>query len=313
MMFHPELDPDSPSTHVPGALELLNSNALRGGKRFRPLLLTMVSEALGVPRNVAAPYAVAAERIHNATLLHDDVIDESNSRRGKPTLNANGKNRQAVLGGDLLLAEALRDLGKTENHLALQSLFDVLVELSEGEWLQLEARNQLEITERHLIEVAAKKTGSLISWCCATPALLIEGPTPNLPAHATLRRMGQHLGIAFQMLDDCMDFDRRSGKPFAQDLREGQINFVIFELLLDQPKWRNGIFSERTITELSNGTTFPLASALDRTLSKAGLEIASARAHLERAGFSARVNQRIDEGIFLPFLSQIEEFRKKKT
>jgi geranylgeranyl pyrophosphate synthase len=310
-MIEPSLDPENLLTDVPGGLALLNVFALSGGKQFRPQLLLLVSDALKVPRHVAAPYAVAAERIHNATLLHDDVIDESTRRRGKPTLNALGQNQHAVLGGDLLLAEALRDLGKTENLLALQTIFEVLVELSEGEWLQLEARYHVDVTERHLYEVAAKKTGSLIAWCCATPSLLVQSATADMVAAPGLKQMGRHLGIAFQLVDDCLDFDSKSGKPFAQDLREGQVNFVTLDLMEHDSQWKPEFFSAGTIAQLSEHPERTLLPSINRTLAKAEREIASAEAHLIHACLSPDVTDEIHNRVLEPFLKQVRGYKER--
>ena len=296
---------DSEELSLPGGIALLNGQ-LTDGKRFRPQLLMRVADCLGVAAPLAAPYAIAVERIHNATLLHDDVVDEAQVRRNKPTLNASGENRKAILAGDLLLARALRDLGASANRGALEELFEVLVELTEGEWLQLESRYRLEVGERHLYEVARKKTASLIRWCCSVPGHLL-GSLPK-GSTASLGVFGTHLGIAFQLMDDCLDFDPASGKPFAQDLAEGQVNFVTQNLLRQSPEWRAEI--EARLGRPNSGA-FPagLSVSLRRALlsvrRQAELEIETARASLAQSSLAASVQARLDEEVTQPVISQL--------
>jgi geranylgeranyl pyrophosphate synthase len=282
-----ELNAHVQNSDLPGGLDLLNEFALSGGKKFRPRLVTRLAECLGLSLEQVTPFAIASERIHCATLLHDDVIDESSVRRGKATLNAQGENRKAVLGGDLLLAETLRDLSTTGDAVALRELFLVLVELAEGEWLQLEARNRADVEWRHLREVAKKKTGSLIGWCCWVPAHLA-----HLETSENFKKMGIALGVAFQMLDDCIDFDSTSGKPFANDILEGQVNFVIQNLLSHDPSWREDLFSQKSIDRLRGPESAALASSIEFVLNQAEVELAVARDYLARSQISP---QRIEE------------------
>lgn len=266
-------------TQLPGAFELINEFALSGGKQFRPRLLLRVAECMGVDAAVAEPFAKAAERVHGATLLHDDVIDESTQRRGKPTLNAAGQNRRAILSGDLLLAQALKEVGRTGHLSAICSLFDVLVDLTEGELLQLEARNNTRVDERHLLEVARKKTGSLIGWCFGVPAQILGAESLTV----VLRSVGVSIGIVFQMLDDVVDFDLLSGKPFAQDLQEGLLNFVMLEVLRIDPRLRSRVFDPVWVDQFKRQHPPALSEGIRRTLAKAEVELAVARASLQRA------------------------------
>jgi len=309
-MINPRLDASMEASGLPGCVDLLNDFALSGGKQLRPTLVLTISGALGVSHDEALPYAIAAERVHGASLLHDDVIDESTVRRGRSTFNASGKNRQAVLAGDLLLAEALRGLSKTRNYLALENLIDVLATLSEGELLQNEARNQIEVSERHLFEVATKKTGSLIAWCCATPLLIKELPAMDSIKYTALKRLGLHVGTAFQLIDDCIDFDSSSGKPFAQDLREGLINFVTCYLLEQTPQLKQTLFSEEAVSHIQKSLAPALNISIKRTLDKAKIEVSSASAYLERAGFDSIFNKTIHDKVLQPFYDRIDLLEK---
>lgn len=219
--------------HIPDLEVLLSRTVLDGGKRFRPVLCFLTGSLLGVPLEKVAPYARVAEFIHAATLAHDDVIDEAATRRRKPTLNAEIGNARAVLAGDILLARVVREIAALGNLQILDEGAKVLEDLVQGEWLQLDRRDVIQ-TERSRLEAAAeKKTSSLIAWCCTTPGRLSQG-SPELIEH--LRALGVGLGLIFQMADDIIDFEENGEKPFAQDLREGLVNFVTFELLGKHPE-----------------------------------------------------------------------------
>jgi octaprenyl-diphosphate synthase len=307
--FH--FDLDSLSSDTPGGLDVLNDFALSRGKRFRPLLLMKVAACLSVQPTIAAPFAVIIERIHNATLLHDDVVDESPSRRGRATINASGENKKAILGGDLLLARTLQDLGDSGNSSIIRDMFGVLVELTEGEWLQLEARHHFEVELRHLRQVARKKTGSLIGWCCAIPARL-RGDRDSLVD--SLREFGVSIGVAFQLIDDCLDFDQSSGKPFAQDLKEGQINFVTRDLLEKSPHLKLEIkshFASPASGDFSADFMRELESAKKRVLELAEREIVSAGSKISFSALKALERQRLEDEVLSPFLRQISAMREK--
>ncbi len=213
---------------VPEIESLLNRSVLWGGKRLRPLLTLLVADALGIKLSTVAPYARAAEFTHAATLAHDDVIDEAATRRHRPTINSRSSNSRAVLAGDFLLAQALKELCQDPSGSLISGLSQVLVDMVSGEWLQLEARGVIEVSAQHLDEVARKKTASLLSWCCSV------GPTlKGLDASVVdrFRQLGFHLGLAFQQVDDVIDFEVGGEKPFAQDLREGLVNRVTYEMI----------------------------------------------------------------------------------
>ena len=217
---------------VPEIDVLLGKTVLFRGKKFRPMLCFLMGQLFRLPVESLSPYARAAEFVHAATLAHDDVIDESVVRRKRPTLNARSTNARAVLAGDLLLARVMSELSDLGNIDVIRDLSGTVEELVTGEWLQLEARKVLSIHREHLETVAKMKTASLMIWCCGTPARLVKAEEKILNA---CRKYGECLGIAFQMIDDIIDYDAKGDKPFAQDLREGLVNYVTFELLLENP------------------------------------------------------------------------------
>jgi octaprenyl-diphosphate synthase len=299
-------------TDVPGGVRVLNEFALEGGKKFRPQLMLTAAETLGIDEKKIESYAVAVERIHNATLLHDDVIDESPKRRGRATINAKGENKKAILCGDLLLARTLQTLGEEAEPIVMKDLFDVLVDLMEGELLQLEARNRMEVGERHLLEVARKKTGSLMGWSCRVPARLLEASHSDSARSNQLsdrfNQLGVHLGIAFQMADDCLDFSSASGKPFAQDLNEGQVNFVVQALLEAHPEFKTEVEGKMAHPEreLSSGFLSEIPGALRCIARRAEIELAAAESLLLSSGLKTKECEPLIEKIIRPFADQLK-------
>jgi geranylgeranyl pyrophosphate synthase len=223
---------DAPA-HIPEIPQLLQNTLLVGGKRLRPALCFLMGRLLGVSTEKLAPFARAAELTHAATLAHDDVTDEAERRRNRPTLNAVTGNSRAVLTGDLLLARVLREIADQGNPEVLRDMTVVYEDLVTGEWLQLEARGKIDVTRELLERIARHKTGSLLRWCCSTPARLAERGPEFI---RTAEKLGETLGLAFQMIDDVIDFEVGGEKPFAQDLREGTVNFVTLAMIERRPE-----------------------------------------------------------------------------
>lgn len=217
---------------VPEIDALLEKTVLFRGKKFRPTLCFLMGQLFRIPPEKTAAYARSAEFVHAATLAHDDVIDESPVRRNRPTLNARASNARAVLAGDLLLARVMSELSSLGQLEIIKSLAYTVEELVSGEWLQLEARKICRVNRHHLETVAKKKTASLMIWCCETPARLVGADEKTVQACG---KFGECLGIAFQLIDDIIDYDVTGGKPLAQDLREGLVNYVTFEMIEETP------------------------------------------------------------------------------
>ncbi len=213
---------------LPELPELLNRTVANGGKRLRPALLFLLADLFDVSSTRATPYARAAELLHAATLVHDDVVDEALVRRGRPTVNAETSNARAVLAGDLLLSRVIGEMASLGDVVALRGLSDTLEMLVDGEWRQLGARGRIDVSRDELEITAQRKTASLMEWCCWVPALLAG---KSAATQERCRELGRIVGLAFQMKDDELDFSRSGEKPFAQDLREGLANFLTVELL----------------------------------------------------------------------------------
>jgi len=208
-----------------------------GGKRFRPALAILFYKLLGErgPKCELIELATVLELIHLATLVHDDVIDESEERRGGPSLWKAWSNRMAVLQGDFIFSRVFKLLNRQEERLRLL-IIETVEQLLEGELLQEDLRWQIP-TEEEYFEVIRRKTAALISAACTVGALLGDPAIPEEDLRA-IRRAGVHLGTAYQLVDDLLDIfgDERLGKPTWKDRDEGWITLPFIRLLRRLPE-----------------------------------------------------------------------------
>ncbi|MBF0442992.1 MAG: polyprenyl synthetase family protein, partial [Oligoflexales bacterium] len=200
---------------------------LSGGKRLRPILTYTVSDIFGVSHKIVEPYCRAIELIHAASLAHDDVIDNADIRRGKPSINVVATNRKAILSGDYLLANVLMEVSRLRRADIIEELSEVISELAEGEWIQIENSSKRFLTWNDIEEVALKKTGSIMRLCCTIPAFLSDAPKETL---YTAQKLGEKFGTAFQLANDILDFKREDSSGF-QDIKSGVISSVVFHAL----------------------------------------------------------------------------------
>lgn len=208
--------------------EILSRTVLKGGKRLRPLLTYLVANLFLIDLEDITPFARATELVHAASLSHDDVIDNATLRRGAPSINILATNKKAVLAGDYLLSSVIVDLSATGNLALVKEMSLVIKDLSEGEWLQLDLISSRQYTRKLIREIALKKTSSVMSYCTVAPAVFANMPDEiqNL-----CRQFGQSLGLAFQLIDDTLDYSGDSMKDQELDLQNGIVNAVVFELL----------------------------------------------------------------------------------
>ncbi len=193
-----------------------------GGKRLRPMLLLLAAKALGEVNEKHLILAAVVEFIHTATLLHDDVVDESDLRRGKESANAVWGNAASVLVGDYLYSSAFEMMVRTDNMRVMGLLSKTTTAIAEGEVLQLLNCNNPETTEAKYLDVIARKTAILFSAATQLGAI-ISGSTIEI--ETALANYGQHLGIAFQLIDDALDYKASAeelGKNLGDDLAEGK-------------------------------------------------------------------------------------------
>ncbi|HEY8279217.1 MAG TPA: polyprenyl synthetase family protein [Bdellovibrionota bacterium] len=192
-----------------------------GGKRVRPLLIALLGRALDQPFSRLASCAVAAELVHTATLLHDDILDGATTRRGRITAHLKYGAHTAILSGDALLSKAISDMAELGDPEVLKRLAQTVRELVEGECLQADLMGRVHSDVEAVLEVARRKTASLFAW-----SGWVSGHRAGRHAE-DLFQFGTHLGLAFQLLDDIIDWEgKNTGKQLFQDLHETKLNSV---------------------------------------------------------------------------------------
>lgn len=216
----------------------INATLKNTGKLFRPALLMLTSKACnhGSTTHDDIETAAVAELIHTATLIHDDVLDDADLRRGQATLKHLEGNRIAILAGDFLLAQASLKLSKLNNCRLVSIYAKVLADLCDGELLQLEQNKDLSTSWESYLRKTACKTATLFEACCES-AGVIHQQSPEMIAQ--LKHYGQCLGIAFQLADDLLDFtasEKELGKPALEDLRQGILTAPVLLALRQTPQ-----------------------------------------------------------------------------
>ncbi|MFK7989492.1 MAG: polyprenyl synthetase family protein [Sandaracinaceae bacterium] len=234
-------------TRVEGALPELRNGASAversaehllnaGGKRLRPICVSLAARLGTGFDERALQLAVSAELVHAATLLHDDVVDVGETRRGAPAARMIFGNAISIFAGDWLLVDALRRVRNAQVDGVLERLLDVVEEMIFAESLQLERRGHFDTTPAEWLEVVDGKTAALFRW-----AMFAGGRAGGLDAEAcaALERYGRHLGIAFQAIDDVLDLDgdpNETGKALFADLSEGKLTYPLIVALRREPR-----------------------------------------------------------------------------
>jgi octaprenyl-diphosphate synthase len=215
-----------------------------GGKRVRPALLLLTARMLGGISDSTIRLAAVMEFIHNATLVHDDVIDGSDTRRGRPSANANWGNAMTVLAGDWLYMESFAVALGERNFDVLNTLIGITQKMVEGELLQLTLVGRKDVGDKHLLDIARRKTAHLFSGCMRLPAIAADGDPGSVEK---LTRIGMNLGMSFQLVDDLLDLTSTKeamGKPVASDLKEGKVTLPVYYAL------EQGTAEDRRMVEL---------------------------------------------------------------
>ncbi|MEK7336078.1 MAG: polyprenyl synthetase family protein [Nitrospirota bacterium] len=209
------------------AAHILNS----GGKRVRPLLLLLSARLCGYPGREHYQLGSLIEFIHTATLLHDDVVDEADIRRGRRTARKVWGNQISILVGDYLYSKAMAQIVEFRSHGMNEVLAEACTKMAEGEVLQLYYNGNPSMPESDYIKIVEHKTAGLIAAACRMGAILADASEEKQSA---LFRFGQYLGIAFQVADDTLDYNadgERLGKTLGQDLRQGKATLPLLHLL----------------------------------------------------------------------------------
>lgn len=249
-----------------------------GGKRARPLLVRIFGDTVGVAPRRLVEVAAAAELIHSASLLHDDVVDAGMYRRGRPTVNAKWGNIVAVMSGDLLLSGALLRLSHVDPALTASAL-GVVSQMTKAAIAEVEARGNLKLSLQALREIAEGKTGSLFGWCGLAAATVGEDPH----AGRCFDAFGRRLGIAFQMADDIRDVTGTDeGKPQYADIQSRTPSLPILLAVERDPRlerrfqdaWGFPSVSAEKAREL--GTALLCTGALDEAVARMEQELSAA-------------------------------------
>ena len=202
----------------------------RGGKRMRPMLILLMAKNFGRVSSVTQHAAVGLELLHTASLVHDDVVDESSERRGQASVNALYDNKVSVLVGDFILSTALLYVSKTHSEVIVRYLSELGRTLSDGEILQLTNIQNEAITETAYYEIIKRKTAALFEACAAIGAESAGASHDDVEA---ARKFGQNLGIIFQIRDDIFDYydSKEIGKPTGNDMLEGKLTLPVIYAL----------------------------------------------------------------------------------
>jgi octaprenyl-diphosphate synthase len=198
-----------------------------GGKRMRPALLLLANRYAGRRREGTVRLAAVVELLHSATLIHDDVIDSADTRRGRPSANSRWGNHRSVLAGDWLYMQSFQMALEERNFRILDILIDLTKKMVEGELIQLAKIGRIDVTEDDALKLATHKTACLFSGCARLGAVLggLEGEEEE-----ALADYGTYAGLAFQLVDDLLDFTasaKQLGKPVLSDLKEGKVTLPL--------------------------------------------------------------------------------------
>lgn len=218
-------------THDDGLLsQALAHIRQRGGKRMRPMLILLMAKNYGLVSSVTQHAAVGLELLHTASLVHDDVVDESTERRGQASVNATYDNKVAVLVGDFILSTALLHVSKTGNQRIVEYLAELGRTLAAGEILQLTNIQNQEISEEVYYQIIKNKTAALFEACASIGALSAGASDDDVKRAA---QFGQDLGIMFQIRDDIFDYydSKEIGKPTGNDMAEGKLTLPVIYAL----------------------------------------------------------------------------------
>ncbi len=235
--FRPELNEVEVQIqkHLDSHAPLINTVAdhilASGGKRIRPLLLILSARLFGYLEKDYLLLGSLIEFIHTATLLHDDVLDEADLRRGKPTARRVWGNHASILVGDYLYSQAMALIASFHNHDINEIMAEACRKMAEGEVLQLCANRQPDLTEEAYLKIVEYKTATLVAASCRVGAI-VGGA--SLDEQMALYRFGYNLGMAFQLADDRLDYSAdhaRLGKSLGQDIRQGMITLPLLHLL----------------------------------------------------------------------------------
>jgi octaprenyl-diphosphate synthase len=242
----------------------------RKGKQMRPLFIFLTAKMVGKINDNTYDAACLVELLHTASLVHDDVVDDANERRGFFSANALWRNKIAVLVGDFMLSRVLLLSIERKNVELLEIVATAVREMSEGELLQLEKARSLDITEEIYFEVIRKKTASLIASCCELGAVSVN----QLELAPKMRKFGELVGLAFQIKDDIFDYGtpENIGKPTGNDIREQKMTLpIIYAIHNSDKETKRELLN---IVTNNNESTPHIRKAIDIVIKAGGIKYA---------------------------------------
>jgi octaprenyl-diphosphate synthase len=256
-----------------------------GGKRLRPTLVLLASKLAGGGGDCVIRLGAVVEMIHTATLVHDDIIDGAETRRGRPSTNITWGNHTSVLAGDWLYMQAFQIAVRERNFHLLDLLIGVTQMMVEGELLQLERIGSINVTEADYMDLVDRKTAGLFSTCARLGAAAANAPSE---VEEALGEYAWNLGMAFQLVDDLLDFTAREnvlGKPVGGDLREGKVTLpLIYALTEAWPEERRLV---ETVLEDRDYGRVPFSRILELAERRGGI----ARVRQRARAFTAKARE----------------------
>ena len=258
------------------------------GKQIRPLLVLLSAKVLGEVGDATYRGAIMVELLHSATLIHDDVVDGAEMRRGIPSINALWKNKISVLIGDYLLSKGLLYSLEHNDYRSLHLVSDAVRRMSEAEILQIQKTRSLDITEEDYLGVIGGKTGSLIATSCAIGAATATASEEHI---ARLKDYGEFLGLAFQIRDDLLDYtgdSKKTGKQLGIDIKDRKITLPLIHAL--RHSGRGEQQKIRSILKSSKQRAVRSSEVIEFVRAKGGLEYAAEVAE----GFASKALGSID-------------------
>ena len=280
-----------------------------GGKRLRPLLVILCARTAGYPSgNEHHELAAIIEFVHTATLLHDDVVDESKLRRSQTTANAIWGNQASILVGDFLYSRAFQILARRANIPVMKVLANTTNAIAEGEVLQLMNRNEVNITEPNYMQVIEWKTAKLFESAAEIGTMIA---TDNRTQHEAAANYGLHLGLAFQIIDDLLDYtadSKQLGKNIGDDLAEGKATLpLIYAMYHTQPQ------RAKTIRQAIEHGGLEHLEAIIHAIEDTGARqycLGKAREHIQLAD---RASQLLPDNIYRQALQKLLQFVIERT
>jgi len=285
--------------------EVIKYVAEHRGKRMRPALVFLVARMLGHLDEKGMEAARIVELIHTATLIHDDVVDESEMRRGADSVNQVWTNKISILVGDFLFSQVLNKMIRINNSLVNQIISRVTTQMSEGELLQIQQSQNLQLDEKSYFQMISDKTASLIAAACQIGAIVGSDYSNN--TMKKFRDFGNYLGCAFQIQDDLLDYignQKITGKPVGNDIKENKITLPLIYAI-----HKNGTFpTEKLHNLLSQSKTEEVVTEVrDLVIDSGGVEYAQNKAN-EFVDLALEILQPFENNTYKNSLEDLVQF-----